>query len=143
MNDLAATAGIRVVPDRKQLVALLLGAAAVLSAIVLLAPPTASAHSEFSWKSNYNGIAYGWDNDHAWMIGSYSAVGSVGLGEVASLICSAIAGEKIGSVCSGPVQTIARQLTAGSARLSNHGIWIEAYPHVFPRLSVTFRSGKW
>ena len=99
-----------------------------------------------NWSGNYQGVAYGWTNDHAWAIASYATVATLGSGAVASLACGVLGGG-YGPVCSFVVQTAVSSLTAGSARLTNHGIWIAVYPHwswaPTPHPTVSWSGGRY
>jgi hypothetical protein len=108
-------------------VAIALGAAVLVAAslVAVMSPPAARASS---WSGHYQGVAFGWTNDHAWAIASYSTVLTLGSGKVASLACSPLGGG-FNYVCDSIVASVVRQMTAGSSRLTNHGIWIAIYPH--------------
>jgi hypothetical protein len=100
-----------------------------LFATSLAAATPASANTPSNWSGNYQGVEFGWTNDHAWAIASYATVATLGSGEIASLACSRIGGSVAGSVCSYTVETVVSNLAAGHPRLTNHGIWIAVYPH--------------
>jgi hypothetical protein len=110
------------------------------------ASPARAAHAaraSGSWSSNYEGVAYGWTNDHAWAIASYATVATLGSGEIASIACDAVSDSGIGPVCDNGVSFVVRSLTTGSARLNNHGIWIAIYPHWRFGIYLTYARGRW
>jgi hypothetical protein len=108
--------------------------AALILAFCLSGAVTASASANFS--ANYNGIAYGWTDDHAWAIASYSTVASQGAGLVASMICTRVIGEGpfTGNGCNKPVAAAVSASTGGWPNWTNHGIWIAVSP--FPHFSI-------
>jgi hypothetical protein len=105
-----------------------LTALALACLVPLVGAPAAGANTPSSWSGNYKGIEYGWTNNHAWAIASYSAAIAQGSGEVAALLCSAAAEEPVvGSACRSAVASIASSLMSGHPRLTNHGLWIAYY----------------
>jgi hypothetical protein len=94
------------------------------------------------WSGNVQGITFGWTTDHAWAIASYATVATLGSGEVAHLACGVLGGEVAGYVCDMVVSNIVKTMTAGSARLNYHGIWIAIYPHWW-NLTFSTSEGRW
>jgi len=101
---------------------------ALVFAVPLIAASPASANTPSNWSRTYDGVEFGWTNDHAWAIASYATSITLGSGEIASLACNAVSDGGFGPICSYVVEQVLAPLLSGKPRLTNHGIWVAYYP---------------
>jgi hypothetical protein len=120
-------------------------AASPQTVVAHTAPAVASSpEPSFSVTLNYHGLAYGWDQNHAWAIGSYAVIASIGSGKAAGLLCGLLSdGSDLSAACDYAVSSIVSGLARGHKSVTNHGIWAAAYPHLFPWPGITYQDGGW
>src|SRR6266567_2204359 len=115
---------------RSRAVVVIVGVCALVG-VAVAAAPAASANTPSDWSHQVSGtsITIGWTQDHAWLISDYSDVITQGSGYIAGQLCSVIVGEEMpGQPCSLAVRDLVGPLVNGVPALTNHGIWIAAYP---------------
>lgn len=95
-------------------------------------PAPASANTKSNWSKVVSGIEIGWTKNHGWMIASYATLLKVGSGRAAQIVCTYTMPEEpgLGYACNKIVSAEVAKLTKGKKRVTNHGVWVAAYPSI-------------